>query len=74
MWSHSNKQNRKRALSPGADSIVPGKSTEVLVGGLVSGEGCGQKTEYGWRMKGWFGGGVKEDEARTRTPTLSSGQ
>ena len=53
---------------------MPGKSTEVLVGGLVSGEGCGQKTECGWRMKGWFGGGVKEDEARARAPTLSSGQ
>lgn len=43
---------------------MPGKSTEVLVGGLVSGEGCGQKTECGWRTKGWFGGGVKEDEGQ----------
>ena len=65
MWSHSNEQNRKRALSPGADSIVPGERTEVLVGGLVSGEGCGQKT--GWVEQGVTYREAKEDVATPRS-------
>ena len=37
---------QKASPVPWSCPIVPGKSTEVLVGGVVSGEGCGQETVW----------------------------